>query len=161
MSAPVPTWQECLDAGMTATEAAAARGRSPYSAWTWAAKHGVRFARSPGHGAGCPCRINGRDYPSQAAAARDIGVSKVTIRKLLDDGLDSIVRGKWRGGNQNARRSIVLFGREFPSHKAAACFLRISVRQLHRLRGAGRHDELLALFMKQDAKAANQRMKAA
>lgn len=158
---PAPTWQQCLDAGMNALQAAEARGRSPFSAYAWASKHGVKFPPAPRRGPSCPCRINGTLYPSQAASARVLGVSRVTIAKLLDDGLDSIVPGKWRTGNRNARRSITLFGREFPSHKAAAGFLGLKDRQFRRMRKEGRQDELLAIFLRRSADDTRKAMKAA
>ena len=41
----IPTWQECLDAGMTKAEAGAARGTKSSAAYQWAKENGKVFAK--------------------------------------------------------------------------------------------------------------------
>lgn len=41
---PVPTWEECLEAGMTAREADRARGTASRAAYSWARYRGKAFA---------------------------------------------------------------------------------------------------------------------
>jgi hypothetical protein len=60
-----------------------------------------------------PCNINGRDYPSQRAAARDWGVSYSAISRALAEGSENRVGCR-------AWRPVAACGREWPNIAAAA-----------------------------------------
>lgn len=82
--------------------------------------------------------IRGTLYPSQAAAARAMGVHPVTIMKALDEGRIDLI-GVVRLGGQRPK-PCVYRGKEYPSRKAAAeaCGVRIQAVSMAVLRAGKR-----------------------
>lgn len=67
MLSRVPTWAECHAAGMTASQAAQARGRHKSCATAWARRRGLRFA-------------DGRSVPEFRAHLKRIAVASAANR---------------------------------------------------------------------------------
>lgn len=68
---------------------------------------------------GYPVRIRGTVYPSVAAAARAVGVSRVTIDRALDEGwIDQIGIIRRKGGQPC--KPCIYRGERYPSVTAAA-----------------------------------------
>ncbi len=75
---------------------------------------------------GNPVRIRGVDYPSQAAAARALGVAPSTVSIALDEGwVDRVGMGIRRGGHPG--RPCWYRGKRYPSRTAAAKACGVSV----------------------------------
>lgn len=77
-----------------------------------------------------PCRINGRCYPSQKAAAAALGVKPAAIcNAIIRGNEDNVRRFKRLRGNQNARHTpVAIFGRSYRSKLAAANALGVPYR---------------------------------
>ena len=73
-----------------------------------------------------PCRIGGVDYPSQAAAARALGLSHAAIWKALEEGREDELPGKQGRPGTPTRAN----GKRHASRKAAAAALGISPHAL-------------------------------
>jgi hypothetical protein len=68
---------------------------------------------------GYPVRIRGTVYPSVAAAARAVGVNRVTIDRALDEGwIDDVGILRRKGGHPGT--PCLYRGRHYPSVTAAA-----------------------------------------
>jgi hypothetical protein len=93
-------------------------------------------------------------HPSIRAAASAHGVSSRTVAYHLDThgDLSRLGSGRSRPKCQNAAKTTVVFGREFPSRTAAARCLGISVSQFNRWRhpdaSTAMRDMLLAALMR-------------
>lgn len=77
-----------------------------------------------------PCRINGRVYPSQRAAAKALGVTPQAIcNAIIRGNEDNVGRFKGQKGNLNARHiPVVIFGRSYRSKLAASKSLGVPYR---------------------------------
>lgn len=82
-----------------------------------------------------PVSIRGTVYPSQAEAAKAMGVvpSAISQRLRVRGSADTVGLGLGGGsrGNTNTSKELKIFGHTFPSRKQAAKELRISRNQLH------------------------------
>lgn len=79
------------------------------------------------HANAMPCRINGRVYPSQKAAAADLGVRRNSISQAIRRGrTEQVGTGAHRFGNKNRGRKVEIFGLCFPSRKDAAAAFGVS-----------------------------------
>ncbi len=75
---------------------------------------------------GCPVRIRGVIYPSQAAAARALSLNPLTIANALDAGrVDEVGLGIRRGGHPG--KPCIYRGKAYPSRKAAALACGVSI----------------------------------
>lgn len=158
----VPTWQECLDAGMTAIEASNARDRDRANAYRWAQRRGLQW---PDGVFRVPVTVRGEVFPSIAQAAKAMGLAPNTLSQhLANHGhLDRAGSGTARDSNGSGgrRKPVTLAGRHFASQKAAAKALGTTDAYLRRLIRNGRDDLILARLMKADARRTAQAMKAA
>ena len=106
-----------------------------------------------------PCRINGKDYPSQIRAAYDLGVLPSAISQAIRCGReDRVATGAGRRGNKNAGRRVELFGMSWLSRKDAAAAFGMRRQTFAKLLDAGTpeamdalRDALLSLSLKRDA----------
>ena len=98
-----------------------------------------------------PCRINGRIYPSQKAAAAALGVCPSAISAAITQGRENrIGSSEGRMGNTNRAVPITLFGQEWPSRTAAAKELGVSRHIFSKLihgRARDREQRLSAIVM--------------
>lgn len=123
MSAPVPTWQECFDAGMTARQAAEARGMGLSAAYQWAQRRNLSW----------PCdyqragfyKWRGKTYRGLHSVAKAAGVTFSAVSRHLErnGNLDTLGMGP-RGGDRlgpNAPgKPVEKFGKSWPSIAAVA-----------------------------------------
>lgn len=101
-----------------------------------------------------PCRINGRLYPSQKAAAEAIGVKPQAIcNAIIRGNEDNVLRFKGIKGNLHARHiPVVIFGRSFRSKLAAATALGIPPRTFNRWLDQGDLGRLMIAINKAEAR---------
>ena len=107
---------------------------------------------------GCPCTKGRKVFPSQRAAARALGISKITVAYHLNThgNLDRAGLGQRRPwATQNAAKPLTVFGHNFPSRTAASRELGVSVSQLRRWQEKPRspyfHDLILGAVMRWQA----------
>lgn len=121
----VPSWRECFNAGMTAPEAAAERGRAINAAYSWSSRHGLTWPK-PVSKCRIPVRIRGTVYPSIAAAAEALGIDQSIICHHLRtyghaDLVGLLKRGGQRGkGGDHLKNPVHLCGRTWESRVALA-----------------------------------------
>lgn len=84
---------------------------------------------------GIPTKIRGVIYPSQAAAARALGVSQTTVFHAIEAGREDQV-GLGRPGAPP--KPCYMNGRRWPSIRAAAAALGVSKTAISRARRQGR-----------------------
>lgn len=168
MSDPIPTWQECHDAGMTAREAAEARGRHQRSAQSWARSRGLKWPLPLVRGTSCPVSAKGKVYPSARAAARALKVCESTVIKHLREYGHLELVGKLRAGAKKGakprnRKPITVGGRTFQTRRELAAYVGYTEQYLSRVLsgrdGQGPMERLIAAVMRADAQQANQRMR--
>lgn len=99
------------------------------------------------------CRINGRLYPSQRAAAAALGVTESAICHAIIRGQeDNVCRFKRLQGNQHARHiPVVIFGRSYRSKLSAARNLGIPYRTFCRWLDNGSLGSLMIAISKVEA----------
>ena len=97
-----------------------------------------------------PCRINGRVYPSQKAAARAIGVTPSAVSNAIRYGRENNVgKGLGRRGNANANmRPFKALGREWRSVLSAARDMGVPRKTLCRWIENGDAERILAAIMR-------------
>ena len=132
-----PTWQECFDAGMYATQAARARNVRLDTARKWAERRGLKWpdGRSVPHGnrasTCCPCEAGGRSFPSLRVAAKALGVKPNTLSTHLakHGHLDFVGTGKSgpRRWSKHRAAPVDVWGHHFPSKKALAAHIGVPV----------------------------------
>lgn len=150
-----PTWAECHAAGMTAREAAQARGMDRHAAYQWARRSHVKWLPEMG----IPVTVRGVTYPAIAIAARALGVSTSTIQWHLEtyghaDGVGAGVQRPARHGGP--KRAITLGGVTYPSGRAAAADLGVHEQTVAKWRR--RPTQALArILMERDARIARER----
>ena len=157
-----PSWQECFDAGMTANEAAAARGRSRNSAYTWSARLGLEWPKPAVSGHCMPVKIRGVEYPSQASAAKELGIHQSIIsHHLTFYGHADFVGLKKPGGQAgyippHLENPVTIGTRRWRSRKALAQYIGWHPNRVCRALGKESNsrllDNLLAAIMWADAK---------
>lgn len=165
----VPTWQECFDAGMYATEAARARGVRLDTARKWALRRGKTWpdGRSVPHGnrasTCCPCEVRGKVFPSLRAAAKALQVKPNTISTHLakHGHLDFVGTGSGgsRRWSMHRAKPVDVWGHHFPSKKALAAHIGVPVGTvIGWLNGSVKcgSDRLMAALMQADARKARQ-----
>lgn len=118
-----PTWQECFDAGMTAKQAAEARGRRVSAAYQWAQRRSLAWP--------CDYQRAGfyvwrrKTYRGLHSVAKAAGVTFSAVARHLDrnGNLDTLGNGP-RGGNRLGPnppgKAVEKFGRSWPSISALA-----------------------------------------
>ena len=157
-----PSWQECFDAGMTAPEAAAARGCRCNSAYTWSSKLGLTWPKPTVNGHCMPVKIRGVEYPSQAIAAKALGIHQSIIsHHLTYYGHADFVGLKKAGGQAgyippHLENPVTIGTRRWRSRKALAQYIGWRPNRVCRALGKESNsrllDNLLAAIMAADAK---------
>ncbi len=113
-SLALAAYRQCAADGLTRAETAAKMDVSYSAVKSVATRHGIEFAAAPYVSKSCqPVRIRGVDYPSQAAAARAIGIAHQTLTQHLDRGTPDRAGLRWG-------RQVRLNGAEYPSITVAA-----------------------------------------
>lgn len=156
-----PTWRQCFDSGMTAPEAAAARGVGRSNAYSWSAAAGVTWPK-PVSALACPVRIRDVLYPSMSAAADCLRVNQATISRHLTMFGHADDIGVRRPGGQIGSRArhlenpVRIGGREWPSRKRLADYIGWSSSRVCRALSRGSTpsmvERLVAAIMSTDAK---------
>ena len=120
-----PTWQQCFDAGMTAPEAAQARGVGRSSAYSWSSRKKLQWPKIPSK-MRCPIRIRGVEYASMDEASKALGIHQSVISRHLDRHGHAENAGKNRPGGQPGRavahlsNPVTIGKRTWPSRRALA-----------------------------------------
>lgn len=116
-------------------------------------RHWATLGRAP---VGNPCQTpDGRTFPSQAAAARALGVSKSAISANLERYGDLSQLGKRpKGRPYGGKRPVKVGKREWPSQAALARYVGTTDACVRDWLKRGRTELLIAALMKADAKLA-------
>lgn len=85
-----------------------------------------------------PCRIRGTVYPSQAAAARALGVHPQTICQALQRGTEDRIGLCKAQGTSGPHRPIMMNGTTWPSISAAARGIGVHPANVYKALAAGR-----------------------
>lgn len=159
--ARTPSWQECFDAGMTAPEAAAMRGRALNCAYAWSARNSLTWPKPPNPNR-MPVTIRGVTYASQDEAARILKVSASRIsHHLTKYGHADLVGLKKAGGQvghipPHLENPVIIGTRRWRSRKALAQYIGWNPNRVCRALGKESNsrllDNLLAAIMAADAK---------
>lgn len=125
-------WLDLHRQGLTAKQAAEARGTGISAPYAWAKRYGYRWPSPAVKADACPVVIRGWSYPSITLAAEAIGVDPSVIGYHLDRYGHADFAGEGQRGRKTGRtppnaRQVIIGATRYPSLSAAARDLGLSL----------------------------------